>query len=281
MRFKTTLILAAVFAVLLAVVLIFESRGKKETAAKDKENVLVDLAAADIQKIELKRTDGTIVLEKDDKGAWRMTSPLEAKADASEADGLASSLASLRLDRVVEKEAKDLKTYEIPRTEVSLWTKGKAAPVRLLVGMENPLDKSLFAKREDDPRVVLLPSSLATALDKKAFDLRDKTIFKLDTAAVKRVALRGKDVSWEAVREGTGWMFTAPLRALAAKSKLDALIEALSDLKATEFVSEAKTPADLKKLGLEKPDYIVTLALPTANKDVAFSLRKDAAKSYA
>jgi hypothetical protein len=280
-RFKTTLVLLAVFAALLAVVLFFESKGKKDTAAKDKESVLVDLAASDIQRIELKKADGTITLEKDDQGGWRMTSPFEAKADATEADGLASSFAGLRIDRVVENEAKDIKTYEIPRTEVSLWVKGKSAPVRVLVGMENPLDKSLFAKREDDPRVVLLASSLTATLDKKAFDFRDKTIFKFETAKVKKIRVQAKDRSWEAAREGNSWLFTAPFRALAEKSKLDSLIESLSDLKATEFLSEDKKPADVRRLGLEKPEYMVTLSLPAANKEVAFSLHKDAAKSYA
>ena len=280
MRFKTTLVLLAVFAALLAVVLLFESKGQKDTSAKDKESVLVDLAASDIQRIELKKADGTITLEKDDQGGWRMTSPVEAKADATEADGLASSFASLRIDRVVEKEARDLKTYEIPRTEVSLWVKGKSAPVRVLVGMENPLDKSLFAKREDDPRVVLLASSLTANLNKKAFDFRDKTIFKFEPAKVNKIRVQAKGRSWEAAREGNNWLLTAPFRALAEKSKLDSLLESLSNLKATEFLSEVKEPADVRRLGLEKPEYMVTLSLPAANKEVFFSLHKDAAKSY-
>jgi len=280
-KFRTTLILLAVFAVLLAVVLVFESKGKKDSAAKNKESVLVDAAASDIQKIELKRADGTIVLQRDDKGGWRLSSPLESKADTTEADGLASSLAGLRVDRVVEKDAKDLKTYGIPQTEVSLWIKGRTAPVRLLVGMENPLDKSLFAKREDDPRVVLLASYLKTNLEKKVFDFREKAVFKFETADVKKVRLTAKGVSWEAAREGDGWAFEAPFRALAVKSKIDGLLDSLANLKATEFVSENKNSAEIKKLGLGKPEYEVGLSLPTANKEIVFSLHKADGKSYA
>jgi len=280
-KFKATLILLGVFIVLLAAVLVFESKGRKESAAKEKESLLVDVVPADVRKVALKRPDGQIVLEKDDKGVWRLTAPIEAMADASEADGLVSSLAGLRPDRVVEKSAGDLRPYGFPRIEVSLWVKGKDAPVTVLIGMENPLDKSVFAKRADDPRLVLLPSTLTTTLEKKAFDLRDKTVFKFDPAEVKKVRVRAKEAAWEAAREAEGWSFTSPFRALPAKGKLDSLLDSLSNLRATEFVSETKAAADVKKLGLEKPEDEVTLSLPAAGKEIVFALHKDKDKSYA
>jgi hypothetical protein len=280
-KFKTTLILLAVFAALLAVVLIFESKGKKDAAVKEKEEKLVDLAVADILKMEIKKEDGTISFGKDDKGAWRITAPLEARADGTEADGLASGFANLRIERVVEKTPGDLQTYEIPKQEVSLWVKGKDAPVRVLIGMENPLDKSLFAKREDDPRVVLISSSLKTTLDKKIFDFREKDVFKFETSEVKSVRVKAKDVSWQAAREGDGWLLKSPVRAQANKSKVDTLLDSLSALKAKEFLSENKKPEDVKKFGLEKPEYEVALSMPAANKDIVFSLHKDGDKSYA
>jgi len=278
-RFKTTLILLAVFAGLLVVVLLFESKGKREEAVKEKKQKLVDVAAADVERIEFKKEDGTISFRKDGKGAWRITAPLEANADGAEVDGLLSGFSSLRIERVVEKEAKDLKAYEIPGREIALWVKGRAVPVRILVGMENPLDKSLYAKREDDPRLVLLSSSLKTTLDKKVFDFREKDIFKFETADVKTVRVRAKDVSWEAVREADGWLLKSPVRALANKSKVDTLLESLSALKAKEFLSETKDPEDVRKLGLGKPEYEVTLTMPTAKKDIVFSLHKDGDKS--
>jgi hypothetical protein len=281
-KFRTTLILLAVFAVLLAFVLIFESGGKKAAAAKEKEDRLVDLASADIQKVQVTKDDGTtLTLAKDDKGDWKITSPLEAKADATEANSLTTTFSSLHIDRVVEKTPKDLKDYGIPRDEVSLWVKGSDKPVTVLIGMENPLDQSFFAKRADDPRVVLLSSSLKYTLDTKRFDYREKDVFKFDTSEVKSVSVLAGSVSWEAVREGETWRLVSPVRALAVKSKIDSLLDALSGLRAKEFVSEDKAPVDVKKYGLEKPAYTVTLKLPAANRDIVFSLQKEGDKSYA
>jgi hypothetical protein len=280
-KFKTTLVLLAVFAVLLGVVLYFDSKGEKDKAAEEKTNTLIGLTAGDIRKASLVREGETLTFERDEAGLWRLTSPLQAAADEYEVNGLVESLSSLRIERVVEKEAKDLSAYEIPKTEVSLWVKGKDAPVRLLVGMENPLDKTLFAKREDDPRVVLLSASLKTSLDKKVFDFRQKDVFKFTAADVKTVKVRTKDAAWQAGREEAGWFLTSPVAALAARDKIDPLLEALSGLKAKEFVAEAKDAETLEKYGLDKPGYEVALSLPSAGQELVFALHKAGEVSYA
>lgn len=281
MKLKTTLVLLAAFAALLAVVLLFESKDRKAAAVKEKEGKLVDVASADVRKIEIKREDGTIALEKDAQGAWRLTAPLQAGADATEVEGLLSALSSLRFERVVEANAGDLKAYGIPGREISLWLKDGRAPLRILIGMENPLDQSFFAKRDGDPRLVLLASSLKSALEKKLIDLRDKDIFKFEAAGVKSVRVKAKDLSWEAVREGDGWLLQSPVRALADRIKVESLLDSISAIKAKEFLSEDKSAADVKRLGLDKPACEVTLSMTAAGKTLVFSLGKVGDKSCA
>lgn len=281
MKPKTTLVLLAVFAGLLGVVLFFESRGEKKAAAEETANTLIGLASGDIVKVGLVRDGETLAFERDDAGPWRLTAPLQAAADDHEVGSLVDSLASLRIERVVEEEAADLAAYGIPKTEVSLWVKDKDAPVRLLVGMENPLDKSLYAKREDDPRIVLLASTLKTALEKRVFDFRDKSVFRFTPADVQAVEVRAKDVSWRASREEAGWLLKAPVAALAAKAKVDSLLDSLSGLKALAFVAESKTPGSLKEFGLDKPAYEVALSLPTADQEIVFALAKKGEARYA
>ena len=281
MKFKNTIILFAVFLVLLAAVLLFESKGLKNQEKKEKEAKLVDLAVADILKITLKNESGAITFQKDETGGWRITEPLEVQADGMEVDGLAESFAGLRIERVVEAEPKDVKTYEIPKREVTLWLKGKDLPVKVLIGMENPIDNTLFAKREDEKRVVLLAGSLKTTVDKKLFDFREKDVFKFETADVRAIKVRSGDVAWAASKKGDSWELTAPIAALANGSKLDSLLSALSGLKAKEFVSEKKSDEDIKKDGLDKPEYEVNLSMPTVNKEAVLSLHKNDDKVYA
>ncbi len=281
MKIKTTLVLVGVFAALLAVVLYFDSKGEKAKAAEEKTNTLIDLAADDLRKVEIVRAGERLTLERDEAGPWRLTSPLAAAADEVEAKGLVDALASLRIERVVEKEVKDTAAYGLPGTEISLWSKGKDVPVKLSVGMENPLDKSLFAKRGDDPRLVLLASTLKSTLDKKAFDFRQKDIFKFTAADVRKIKVRAKEAAWEAARDENGWMLKAPVAALAAKTKIDSLLDSLSGLRAKEFVAEDKEAGVAEKFGLIKPGYEVALSLPSSNQEIVFTLHKQGESQYA
>lgn len=278
MKFRTTLILLGVFAVLLAFVLLFESRSKGKKEAEEK---LIDLASDDVQKISLKKEDETILFKKDEKGDWSISEPLEAKADNYEVNRLAQDFSSLKVERVVEAEGQDLAKYEIPKKELTLWFKGREQPVKLLIGMENPLDKSLFAKREDDPRIVLLSSYLKSSLDKSVFDFRQKDIFKFESQEVNRIVCQAKEVVWQAVKREEDWHLEKPVAALAQKTRVEDLLRSLAGLRAKAFLCEQKQPADLEKYGLEKAEYVVTLTLPSQNQELTFFLHKEGEKLYA
>jgi hypothetical protein len=278
MKFRTTLILIVVFAGLLVFVLFFES---KSQAKKQGEDKLVDLPSADVEKITLKKEDGTITFKKDAKGEWLITDPLEAKADSTEVSRLAEDFSSLKFERVVEKEGGDLAKYEIPKKELTLWYKNKPQPVKILLGMENPLDNTLFAKKEDDKRIVLLPSYLKSLLEKKTLDFRQKDIFRFEPADVNSIKLKAKDIAWEAQKRGDNWFFLKPPNALAKKSLIEDVLRALADLKAKEFVSEQKQEEENKKYGLKEPEYAISLHLPSKNQNIVFFLHKEGDNVYA
>jgi len=280
-KFRTTLILLAVLAVLFALVLVFDKKGEEKRAADEKENTLISVPATDIRKASIVKNGQTLAFERDEAGPWRLTAPLQAAADEYEVNSLVGALASLRIERVVEEDAQDLAAYEIPQTEVSLWVKGREAPVRLLVGMENPLDKSLFAKREDDPRVVLLSSTLKTTLEKPVFDFRQKDVFKFTPADVAAIRVKAGKVAWQAAREEAGWSLKAPVAALAVKGTIDALLDSLSGIRAKAFVAEEKTPASLKAFGLDNAEYEVALSLPATEEEIIFYLHREDDNSYA
>lgn len=271
MKFKTTLILFAVFAVLLAFVLFFENIGKGK---KEEEDKLVAFSSDEVQKMVLKRGDESITFEKKENGEWFITTPFEAKADKYEVARLADDFSDLVIQRVVENDSEDLTRFEIPTTELTLWVKDREEPVKILIGMENPLDRHLFAKREDEKRVVLVSSYLKSLLDKSLFDFRQKDIFRFETEEVKNIILRARDVRWEAEKKDGEWFFKEPVRALAVESKMIGLLHSLSNLKAKEFVSEEKKPEEVAKYGLDKPEYEITLSIPSFNQQVTFALHK-------
>ena len=271
MKLKTTAIVFFVFVVLLAVVLLFDS---KETDEDDTSGKLVALSSDDVEKIELKTQGDTLVFKKEKDGEWLITSPLQAKGDKYEVDRLAGDFADLTFDRIVEEEAADLENYGIPDKEVILHFKDRADPVKVLIGMENPLDNSLFAKRSYETKVVLLSSTFKSLLDKKLFDFRKKDIFTFDTADVQSVNVSSPDKKWEAEKREENWWLKTPVEALAQSGEITSLLSSLSNVKAKEFLSEEKAPEKLTEFGLDKPDYTVSLKLLAENQELIFKLHK-------
>ncbi|HEK85098.1 MAG TPA: DUF4340 domain-containing protein [Candidatus Aminicenantes bacterium] len=283
MRFRTTLILMVIFIVLLTGVVLIEHHSEVTKEKKEKQEQLTDIKSAEIEKISLKNEgQPTITLQKDDKGNWKIIEPLVTEADNYEANSLAENFAGLRIEKVVEKQAQaqDLKAYEIPKKEVILWVKGQKQPIKILIGMENPLDNTLYAKREDQSQVVLLPSYLKYSLDKKLFDLRKKELLKFETKDVQAIEVHSKDLNWKARRQGENWLLVQPVEALAAKSQIDSLLDKLSGLKAKDFLVEEKKDEDLKNYNLDKPEFTIKLDLPSAEQ-ISIQLAKKGEKLIA
>ncbi len=278
MKFKATFILLVVFLGLLAFILLFDVKdlGKEEPGDK-----LVDLSSDDVERIVFKTEEETITFTKEGDDNWFISEPIEAKADKSEVDRIAADFSSLEIDRVVEEEPADLEKYGIPLKEISLKFKDKEKPVKVLVGMENPLDQKFFAKREDETRVVLIASTHKTLFEKKVFDFREKSIFKFETDNVKGIQLRLGDIRWEAEKTEEEWFLKKPFDSLAKKNDITSLLSSLSDLKAKEFVSEEKNDEELKKIKLDAPEHTITLQMPLENQEVTFFIQKTEDKIYA
>lgn len=278
MKFKTTLMVFAVFLLLLAFLFIFESAEKKGLEGEGK---LVNLSEDSLIRVDFSAEGETLTIEKKEGGDWTLTQPLETAADQYEAGRLAADFADLDFSRIVEEEPEDLEKYGIPQKEITLHPSDGSTPVKILVGMENPLDKSFFAKREDEKRVVLISSSLKSLLDKKFFDFREKKIFSFTSGNVTGMTITAGDRRLEAEKKDEDWMLTQPVKALAKQSALTGILSSLSGLTATAFLSEDKTEKGLEEWDLDKPGYIIQLDMPAENTKLEFRLNKKDETLYA
>lgn len=271
MRPRTTIFLLILFIVLSVLVYFLEFKTEK----KEKEEKLIELSSDKITKISFQKKDEPLVFERDKNNEWKITSPLQVKADQYEVNRLAEDFSVLKIERVVEENPRNLASYQIPSQEITLWSKEKPQPIVLQIGMVNPLDQTLYAKRKDEKRVVLIPSHLKTIIDKSLFDFREKEIFEFDKEDIGKIAVQGKDFSWLAVkRRNEEWFFETPVKSLIKKGKIDDLLYTLSNLRAKKFISEQKTAEEIKKHGLSEPDFKITLTLPLENKEFSFLLNK-------
>src|SRR5919204_421660 len=137
---------------------------------------------------------------------------------------------------------------------VEATVKDGAAPSVLQIGARTPTMSGYYAREGEQPKVLMVATTLQTKFDKSVFSLRDKTVLSLEQAQVKRVEVHHGDQVIAAEAEGgQGWKLVAPLEAKADKAKIDELPSGIREAKAKEFVDE--TPQDLARYGLNPPQW--------------------------
>jgi hypothetical protein len=192
-------------------------------------------------------------------GGWQLLKPADLRADDALLDDLATQLANLRAQRIAAYPAKDLKPFGLD-APAAVWKlrlagpEGKAAEHTLRIG--NVADGTAgdhYAAVDSSTAVAVLPAALCKRLMAAPLQFRDRSVARLRDAD-KVLLERGERKAVFDKVDGT-WKMTAPVSAEAEHSDLEEFINALTRLKADEWVAEKPKakPADLKEYGLDQP----------------------------
>ena len=272
MRWRSLGVLALVLAVLAGAYYVLEVKGKKtEDAAKQ----LFRTDEKEIEKISITRGGERISLKRDGD-SWRMIEPVQAKADTTEIASLLNAITSATLERTIHEEPKSLGEYGLDRPAIKLTVslKGDKLFSNLLLGDKNPNGFSVYAKREDKPPVFLVADSLKSRLDRKATDLRDKTLLHVEPDKVKRLELSGKGRSISLSNAGTDqWEMVQPIKAKADSSAVRDLLWKIRNARVKEFLSSGADTT--RRYGLDRPDLIVALTQEGASKRLLLKKASD------
>ena len=140
MRWLTTAVLAVLLAGLATFYYVYEIRQApgREKAAAVKDHLWKELEGKDVEEIVVRKGDAETLRLKRAGGTWSLTAPVSATADARAADDLASSLATLRVEREIEANPQKPADFGLapPAVEVTFKAKGQDHTVRL--GAKSP-----------------------------------------------------------------------------------------------------------------------------------------------
>jgi hypothetical protein len=265
---RSTIALAAVLAGLGAYIY-FVTWQQPDTPADTRDRVFAGLESDKIDEISVGAESGERTTLRKEGEAWQLTAPLTSKADAAEVASITSNLASLAISRVVDENPADLKEYglDAPRVEVEFKATGDetyGTPHRLLVGPKSATGE-LFAKREGENRVLLIPGYMESIFNRSTFNLRDKAIVSLQRDKIDRITISMAGAAIELAKDGTDWRLIRPVEAPADSVAVEGLISRLSTVQMKSIVAEQGTPADLSKYGFDRPRSTVTLGGTTAS----------------
>jgi hypothetical protein len=194
---------------------------------------------------------------------WRMTRPMQARADNPKVDELLYRLETLRVNQFVTDEPRaDLETYGLqpPQWELNL-DNGTNSVASLQFGKSPTNDESrIYARRGGQPSVVLVPRDAVEPWNADHEKFRDPRLASLTRDPLDIIEVHDKTEEF-ALRRDTNdlWRIIAGTRTMPADpTRTRDLIEALGKLEITPFnghfaVKDVVTDSDLPNYGLADP----------------------------
>lgn len=253
MSFRNTALLAVLVAALGAYVYWVERPAiEAETAPRQ----LVDFDPTEVDRFELTTRDGPIEARRTDDGTgWRITRPVDTRADAQAIDTLLRTAAEAEDKREVAETGADLAPFGLDPPDAALALFSGERPVgHLEIGRGTPIGFHAYARRKDDSAVRLTGGTVRAALLKSLTDLREKRLLDVRDADVTALTITRRDEPPARVeRTSEGWQLTAPDEARADESTIQSLLAALQALRAVEFLpgSAGSTPHGLASPSVE------------------------------
>jgi hypothetical protein len=202
-------------------------------------------------------------------GDWKITKPVQTKADFGSVEGLVGRLQSVQMKSIVADNppAADLKKYGLDKPEATVNLSAGSTRATLLIGGKAE-DNTIYARDASRPAVVTVESALLDDLKKSADDYRRKDVFEFRPFNANRIEMTRNDqtVVLERVK-GQGenapdtWRRVTPSAKDVERDKSDSLLSKLSNIRAASFVeSTAKT-------GLDKPALTVSVKFDDGKKE--------------
>ena len=233
--------------------------------------------ASKINQVQIKASSGEVtVLRKGANDTWTIVQPTEAPADRNNISEVVTSLANLEEQRVVDENAADLKNYGLaePRIDVTFHVEGEKEPRRILLGEKTPANSGVYAKLPGSNRVFLVAPAIETAVDKSAFDFRDKTALSFDQTKVTSLELASGAQTIRLEKTGEEWKIVKPIQAPADFVSVNGVLGQLQSAQMTALKERPEELKDLKQYGLDKPAVVATIG--TGTSSVRFELGKEA-----
>jgi len=269
MKGLRTFLVLLVVAAALGGFLYYDS--KKEPAGQTKQDkVFADVQADKIDQITVKAASGDRTTVQKQGAGWQVTQPTPVTADEAEMSGLASNLSSLEVQRVIDEQASDFKQYGLDPARIEVAFKAGGKDHTLLLGAKTPTGSDMYARTPDKARVFLVSSYLEATFNKSAFDLRDKTILKIDRDKVGRVEIVSGDHTVTLDKQDPDWRVTTPFDARADFSAVEGILGRLNSTPMKSIApSDANDAKALKEYGLDKPSATIRVTSGSAQAGLA------------
>jgi hypothetical protein len=229
-------------------------------------------------KFEREKVDGLTVVSggktiriKRDANEWMLAEPVAARADFGTVEAVLGRLSGAQMKAIVSAEPSDadIKKYGLTSPAVTVRLSSGSAQAALALGGDAG-EGNLYARDLARPMVFTLESAIADDLKKSATDFRRKDVFEFRPFNARRIEITrdGQTTVFERTENKDPkapttekWVESAPGKRDADMAKMDTMLSAFSNLRATAF---AET---LGGTGLETPAMTVVVKYDDGKKE--------------
>ncbi len=217
-------------------------------------------------------------------GEWQIAAPVQARADFSAIEGLVSRLAGLQMKSIVDAPDPDAKKYGLDKPAATVKFGTGSSQATLVLG-GTAAEGTIYARDLSRPAVFTVESSVLDELKKDPSDYRQKDLFDARSFNATRIEIvrAGQTHAFEKTKtknkegqEEEKWRQVSPQTRELDQSKFDALVSALTGIRATGFV---EAPAAAKALAT--PELAVTIKFDEGKKEEKVTLAKAGTDAFA
>jgi len=222
---RSTIALFVVLVGLGGYIYYINNKKAADTGSKN-EKVFAGVEADKIEELQIKSEKGDVTSLKKNGDKWEIVAPQQLPASESDLIGLTSALGQMEVVRLIEENPTDLKEYglEKPRVEVDFKSKDGKPSGKIVFGDKTATGGNMYAKRNDEKRVFLVADFQDSSLNKSTFDLRDKSLMKVERDKVDSFTIETGGKAVVLAKEGSDWKLVKPLAARADFSAVDGLV---------------------------------------------------------
>lgn len=277
-RCQTFKILAVLLLVISSFYYFYVVRVLDREALKTKEQRrLSTFSPQDVKKLEIRNRLGKFDFEKKD-GVWMMFHPSRAKGDDFAINSIIEYIEKIDIKRnIIDEGGPAFSKYGLkePFIEVSISTTNVPRPWGLALGDLTPDGLGVYARKAEDPEVLILPMYLTLLLNQDAYALRDKTLFHFSPGKSMRLEIqfgRNRIALRRAAVED--WEIVEPVSAIADSEAVKEVVAEIGQIRVSSFVEEE--PKNLNLYGLDDPWAKITVSdQDNFNQTVVFGLMKE------
>jgi hypothetical protein len=205
---------------------------------------VISLNQDDISRVEVKRKDGDVVLNRVSAANWKITSPKPLVADQSSVSTILYNLAPMDGATLIDDHATELKQFGLTEPDATITATlkdGKSQTV--LIGDETPTADAAYVMVSGETKVYSIPKNTKTNLDKSLNDLRDKRLLPVDFDKLTSVDISGGKLHLTFASQDGQWSVRSPANLRGDTSMMETIIEKLR----TATMDPSAPEADAKK----------------------------------